>query len=390
MDKSRIDKIAWWIPSKKLRSFFRDFCDEHNRLLEDNKNKSISIDYDINKIKELNIAISEKIYNNEILSILTLNKYNQVYGRLYRLWYCCYDHGQLLKICEILSKRDNIWKYIDNKFWLIYISLLCEYNQDNLSKILLTKYIDRYKLLDIEKFILVLELSKKLHYTNELIEQSFLIKTTLDKSIENNIFENIIKGKSVAVVGNGPQEIGKGKGKEIDSYDIVVRFNNFQLEGFEKDYGTKTNIWSNNRGEKQVSGLEKLILYIVDIDYRCVILDDYNRNLLYKIITETKLNITNVSRKDTVDRLNHYKPTTGSMTLLKIKDIKDKNNETFTVENIYGFSFLYKNNNGLIDHYYKDLSYEKSKKEFEGLNFNYEIEYLQKVFGVDQTRPDQT
>lgn len=54
-----------------------------------------------------------------------------------------------------------------------------------------------------------------------------------------------IKGKSIAVVGNAPSELGKGKGNEIDSHDIVIRFNNFSTAGeFVPDYGSKTNIWA--------------------------------------------------------------------------------------------------------------------------------------------------
>ena len=58
-------------------------------------------------------------------------------------------------------------------------------------------------------------------------------------------FLDFIKDKSIAVVGNAPNEIGKKLGKEIDSHDIVVRFNNFSTAPqFTEDYGKKTNIWA--------------------------------------------------------------------------------------------------------------------------------------------------
>jgi hypothetical protein len=41
---------------------------------------------------------------------------------------------------------------------------------------------------------------------------------------------------TVLLVGNGPI---KNRGKLINSYDTVVRFNNFVLDGYEKDVGTK-------------------------------------------------------------------------------------------------------------------------------------------------------
>ena len=50
--------------------------------------------------------------------------------------------------------------------------------------------------------------------------------------------------ESVVFVGNGPSVIGTGLGEKIDSFDQVVRFNWFAIRGFEKDVGTKTDLWS--------------------------------------------------------------------------------------------------------------------------------------------------
>ncbi|WP_104722500.1 glycosyltransferase family 29 protein [Helicobacter mesocricetorum] len=57
-------------------------------------------------------------------------------------------------------------------------------------------------------------------------------------------FLNYIENKKIMVVGNSPVELGKSKGKMIDSFDVVIRFNNFATQGFEKDYGSQTNIWA--------------------------------------------------------------------------------------------------------------------------------------------------
>lgn len=48
----------------------------------------------------------------------------------------------------------------------------------------------------------------------------------------------------VVLVGNGPSVLGSRLGSVIDSYDEVVRFNNFQTSGFEVDVGRKTTLWS--------------------------------------------------------------------------------------------------------------------------------------------------
>ena len=47
---------------------------------------------------------------------------------------------------------------------------------------------------------------------------------------------------SVILVGNGESLLGSKMGEKIDSYDTVVRFDGLNIEGYEKDVGTKTDI----------------------------------------------------------------------------------------------------------------------------------------------------
>lgn len=44
----------------------------------------------------------------------------------------------------------------------------------------------------------------------------------------------------------------RGGGADIDRHDVVVRFNNYVLEGFEQDYGTRTDVWLRGFGFAQV------------------------------------------------------------------------------------------------------------------------------------------
>ena len=44
----------------------------------------------------------------------------------------------------------------------------------------------------------------------------------------------------IAIVGNSPILLEKEYGNEIDSHDIVIRFNNYKTEGYEKHCGSKT------------------------------------------------------------------------------------------------------------------------------------------------------
>ncbi len=45
---------------------------------------------------------------------------------------------------------------------------------------------------------------------------------------------------SLAIIGNAPSEVGTNNGKLIDSFDKVIRFNNYTIDD---DYGYKTTHW---------------------------------------------------------------------------------------------------------------------------------------------------
>jgi hypothetical protein len=47
----------------------------------------------------------------------------------------------------------------------------------------------------------------------------------------------------VILVGNGPSVLDQRLGPTVDDFDIVVRFNNYQIEGYEAHVGTRTDFW---------------------------------------------------------------------------------------------------------------------------------------------------
>lgn len=69
----------------------------------------------------------------------------------------------------------------------------------------------------------------------------------------------------VCVVGNGPSLLGSGLGSAIDSHDVVVRINDFVIEGHEEDVGTRTDVWFQTWGPlppRRVPGLECIWMWI--------------------------------------------------------------------------------------------------------------------------------
>ena len=54
--------------------------------------------------------------------------------------------------------------------------------------------------------------------------------------------------KKVIFVSNSPTVLDKELGEKIDKFDIVIRCNDFEIEGYEKHVGTKTDIWASCSG----------------------------------------------------------------------------------------------------------------------------------------------
>lgn len=61
------------------------------------------------------------------------------------------------------------------------------------------------------------------------------------------IFEELVKDKRVAVVGNAQSLFNKGYGKLIDTHDVVIRFNKpaiLYTDNCEYSHGTKMDVWA--------------------------------------------------------------------------------------------------------------------------------------------------
>ncbi|WP_110630654.1 glycosyltransferase family 29 protein [Salinicola salarius] len=74
--------------------------------------------------------------------------------------------------------------------------------------------------------------------------------------VVDQIYENVIKSvrefekyvkqnrSNFCLVGNSPCELGSENGQVIDSFECVIRFNDFNVDfPYSQDYGTKTSIW---------------------------------------------------------------------------------------------------------------------------------------------------
>lgn len=67
---------------------------------------------------------------------------------------------------------------------------------------------------------------------------------------------------SIILVGNGPSLLGRDLGFVIDSHDTVVRFNGFQIKGYEKHVGVKTDVWVRHAFCREVRDAPKKLVKV--------------------------------------------------------------------------------------------------------------------------------
>ena len=366
--KSDIDAIVWWIPFKSLRNAIRNIYNLYSDMYK--------------RFNDLYFLNLKNVFSEKMLNILSLKDYSMLNEEIYHYWFRYGVTNDFLDLLYLVSKRDNIWDKINHNFWLIYISSLIEQNNFGLAEDILIKYIEKYKFLDIHRFPFVSKFSKQMGITNNDIEKTVFISNKLDESIENKIFENAIKGKSVAVVGNGPQELGKGKGYKIDSYDIVIRFNNFNTNGFEKDYGSKTDIFIRN-GSMELKDVNRQFnkICVWEPDFYHFIIPQYILDRLYADIVDNKFQTTylnyemhNIPKIESGIKTNLTSGTLIIYFLFKINKI--------SINDIYGFSFIKNDYDSNSYHYYPDkLNYGDASKWHE---INNEILFLRKLFNLNE------
>lgn len=83
--------------------------------------------------------------------------------------------------------------------------------------------------------------------------------TTTTTALEKEFCE---KHNSICIVGNSPSILNSKKGEYIDQHKIVIRFNEFSLDGLEVDTGSKTDIWVVNKGLLSDSDLKKKRIHV--------------------------------------------------------------------------------------------------------------------------------
>lgn len=167
-----------------------------------------------------------------------------------------FNHGLendfLKKLIEHYFERFEKWRN-ESKNKLIHCINICLKIQENNIKSALN-WLNGYKKEFGIDGLQVIPRVAYFAYNNglqsELIEKSSYIAGEVLRTQQDELFARYLKGKSIAIVGNGPQNIGTKLGANIDNSDIVIRFNNgADTQRFKQDYGSKLTVWVRNNAE---------------------------------------------------------------------------------------------------------------------------------------------
>lgn len=224
-----------------------------------------------------------------------------------------------------------------------YISWLLLNSKHEKARKYLFCYVKEHRDFLLHEFLPVAEFAYNNGVNSKLISDAMHAYSRMKEN--KDLFAHLIKGKKVTLVGNGPQEIGSASGKKIDSYDVVIRFNKFEiLDKFAIDYGRKTTIWANATTDLslQNKGSFSYYLYMPDIYSESI-----SGRLLFDFPCILTLDILEL-RKKIYDETGIYCATNGLHLIYLIKKI----NKNFSANDCFGFSFKDHNLDPFYHHYF--------------------------------------
>lgn len=314
-----------------------------------------------------------------------LSPQNRRYDRyrfIHEIWNTTGATPELIETLKLWEQSWWCWKNDKPDIFLMYICCLLETGERDEAKRVLKKYIANKGFAEIWRYMPVAQLFVEMGYKDSTIEKSAYIFDRFEKNRAEHTFEKLLTGKSIAVVGNGPSETGKNRGEEIDSHDIVIRMNNYQIDGFENDYGSKTSVWVRNAHRSLIDKdmIEDVDYVLWESDYWHIHIQLNHLDLMYRdvLIAEDKIGYMYGLRNEICSNSSVLNPTTG----MQLVYFLEKNRNMFAKIDYYGFSFMDPTSNSSYGHYYNEPTSASTDHQP-----HIEIAYMRElVFGKQDSR----
>lgn len=331
------------------------------------------------------INFKKSVYE-QALSINTYNESKYYQNYIQFLWEYEGPTNKLLNLLDLfINSKKPEQKSLSNS-WLIYMCCLLERNEQGHCLQVLKRYYDFCSDFQIHLYYPVAAFAHKNGITNSWIDKA----ATVFNYLENNTqyFETYINNKNIAVVGNAPTQIGKGKGYEIDSHDIVIRFNCFKTKGFESDYGSKTTAWVRNIDIAVAKDMEQIEVsefdfIILEPNIWRFPIDNIFLDTFYTYVTKYDIPVCYLKNRDSLVRQIDAFPTSGALLLYNLYLYRKL---TKSIQ-LYGFSFTDSNDDSILEnksfsHYYKDNDLREKKFVASSMHHdkNKEFAFLKKIY----------
>lgn len=270
---------------------------------------------------------------------------------------------------ELLNKINFFFPEMSEKnsdVCLLHIACLMERGLQDDAVNMLNFYLSKFGTANIERCLPAASLADSLGIYSDSIKKASDLFHTFEK---NKDWYKFLINKTVAVVGNGPEELGKGHGKEIDAHDIVIRFNSIYRQcEYEKDYGKKTDIWVKNvraryeiyKDPKFLEINKNIILDLLKFDYWHNFVNDLNYFLFsmqYSKNSSTFYTVEDIKRCRRYSKILTHIPSTGFPIALYLYE----NREFPASIDFYGFSFLNQDIH-FSGHFHEKYSEEEKRK----------------------------
>lgn len=319
-------------------------------------------------------------FSNRIFHLIPQNELNI----LKKGWWYHGNNENLLALLQRDMISTYCWETYDTDYWLICLSVLIERGDFEKASELAELYVKYHGLNRVDNYLIVSEFFYTKGLKNKSIEKAKIVFDSLVSNANSKVIENYFRGKSVAIVGNGPSELGKEKGIEIDSHDVVIRFNNFKTDEFTLDYGKKTNIWIRGSGADDVNDRENIDIFdlvIWEADYNHFAIYYDHLDILYRDILKAPGKICNFDFDTHYELRKESKidfPSTGLVAIWSAVKSAGVNNV-----NIYGFSALESESDYINTHYFNDRSLDESISRTGAHNMKHETMFIKQLFKIE-------
>ena len=172
-------------------------------------------------------------------------------------------------------------------------------------------------------------------------------------------------------MGNGPSVVGSNLAGRIDQFDDVVRFNNFQLKGYESDVGTKCTILARRScNDVDMHGVDRFHTIYNFVTY-CSI--STSMRAVSRDVAEfygdkcSNIDMYQCKKYGEILQLDQPHKERATIGALTICMLMEEYAETYPVIHICGFDFLKTDKKGIVQHYFPkkpiDAKYHNGKKE---------------------------